>query len=148
MKKQIDLNWLKGKSEAEQRALLDDSGIPWGWMRGYPRVSAAEAEALRSGKPYRPSDFDMERLSFCIGYWDGYGFDGDPDTDPLVIKCLAKGYIMENPKYAAEKAEKEARIAQLKAQYGDGHYSVGVGFTHHRWIATESGKAFIRQLVW
>lgn len=134
----IDVEWLKGKSEAEQRVLLDpDPQQAW---YTYPSVNSQEAEALRNGKPYPLSHFDIERLNYIFDM----GFNGDPDTDPLVIKCLAKGYIAVNPKWQAYEDFCAAEIAKLIKQYGPGHYSIGVGNGYGRWALTEAGKEFIR----
>ena len=135
--KYIDLEWLAGKSDAEQRQLLDDSGISY--SGAYPHVNAEEAAALRDGKPYKLTDFDIERLNRL------FGFDGNPNTDPFVIKCLAKGYIVENPSYIAE-VEAYKMIADAQATYGPGEYGFGVDFINRRWILTEAGRAFKREV--
>lgn len=136
------IEWLKSKSEAEQLQLMTDDDTPYGWMNSYPRVSAEEAQALREGKPYELKHFDIERLSQST--W--IGCDGSPDTDPFIIKMLAKGYLMENPRYTEDKARKAAQIASLIATDGPGEYTVGVGDLP-RWRATESGKAFARKVL-
>jgi hypothetical protein len=129
----------------EQQSAIRNPGTgeDMGGWNGYPCVNAEEADALRNGKPYPLTGFDLERLTYVYDM----GFAGNPDTDPLVVKCLAKGFIVENPKYVAELAANQARIAKLKAQYGDGDYSIGVGLSNNRWILTDAGKAFVRKLT-
>ncbi len=129
----------------EQQAATRDPGTGedgGGWS-GYPRVDAREAEALRNGQAYRPTDFDWQRLS-TARVW---GLQGDPETDPLIVKCLAKGYIAENPRWRAEEFRIAARIAELAAQYGPGTYSVGVGNGLNRWILTATGRAFLNSVL-
>lgn len=132
----------------EQQAAFRDPGTGedvGGW-NGYPRVDAKEAEALRNGKAYRPSDFDWQRLD-SARMWGDYGLQGSPETDPLIIKCLAKGYIVENPKWRAEEDRIAARIAEMIREYGPGTYSVGVGNGFHRWILTQTGHDFVNSML-
>lgn len=140
----INMEWLSGKSEAEQRQLLDNSGIPYGWMNGYPRVSAEEAEALRNGKAYKLSAFDMERLA--LSTW--IGCDGNPENDPFIIKGLSNGVLMENPEWAQEEAETLAKREQRATKLGVlvSQIRIGVGNGNRRWIATDAGKAFAKEL--
>lgn len=143
MKKRIDLEWLKGKSEAEQRQIMSNDDTPYGWMGGPTIVDAKEAEALRNGKPYRLTTYDLERLEKAL--W--MGCDGDPDRDAFIIKMIAKFYFMENPKYLHEKNENAVRIQELTREYGPGNYSIGVGINHARWLLNMEGRAFARQVL-
>lgn len=140
----IDLNWLQDKSEAEQRALLDDSGTPWGWMGSGPSVTnPQEIGALLHGALYRMNTYDLERLADLE--W-GLGCNGNMHSDPFIIKMLFKGYITENPKRLQEIADNNRRIAQLQTQYGPGRYTIGVGLTNRQWLLTDAGKQFVANL--
>lgn len=143
MKLNIDLEWLRGKSDAEVRQLFASDPGNYGWHSS-PKVSAKEAEELRAGKPYRMGQYDLSRL-WAATEWAGC--NGDPDTDPFIIKMLSRDYLQENPLWREEENKAAARIAELERQYGPGKYSVGVGGSHPRWIATEAGKVFARQIL-
>lgn len=107
-------------------------------------MSTTNVNEIKS-QPYKLTDYDCQRLGNA--YDSVLGFNGDPSSDPLTIKCLAKGYIVENPEWRAEEDRVAARIAELVAQYGPGDYSVGVGNGWGQWILTDAGKEFVRSIL-
>jgi hypothetical protein len=108
-------------------------------------VDAKEAQALRDGKAYKLNDGDLNRLS--VAEWIDGRMWGDPDRDALCIKMLAKGWLVENPEWTAEMAGIANRIAELKATYGEGEYSIGVGEPSYRYIMTPEGLKVVRNLL-
>lgn len=144
MKMHIDLEWLSGKSEAEQRALLDDSGATHGWAGGPRYATEQELEAIRNGKPYAMNAYDLERLGALE---TGLGCNGNMHTDPFIVKMIVKGYITENPKRLQEIANNNRQIARLQTQYGPGRYSIGVGLSNRQWVLTDAGRRFASQFT-
>jgi len=108
-------------------------------------VSEQEAQALRDGAPYKLENGDLNRLS--IAMWLDGRMWGDPERDALCIKMLAKRWIAENPEWTEGMAQNAAKIADLKATYGEGEYSIGTGDPAFPYRFTAEGISAVRNIL-